>query len=491
MTLRERESGIDSADRIGCIGGSEHRGSRMHAHLRIHLVLASVLSLLVVSGALGEPLPRVQRVTKIGSGIGGFPDVLADKTLFGWSIESIGDLDGDGAPEVAMGATFDGGEPPRFGAVWTAEVAADGTVREPLKIGGADGGFVGTLDDFDRFGITIANLGDIDGDDTVELAIGAPGDDDGGANTGALYIVSLDRDRKLRRSRKISPRRDWARSAPWTWLVPDRLQGGLFAEIEAGALFGINVESIGDLDGDGVPELAVGGVNANAQGRERGGLWILFLDHDATLRRYVRLDTDPELAPLLDKFDLFGTATAAPGDIDADGVPDLIVGAPGDDDACEGCGAIYVLSLQSNGTLRGLRKISAGVRGFKGDTRYSAAFGIALEAMSPPSADGFELAVGAREDGEAGGSAGAFWLLRLSPAAEVVDERKYVPGRAGLEIAVSKNDGFGGGLSRIGDLDGNGVDDLMVGAEGDDEAGTDTGAVRVLFFERDTPSTAQ
>jgi hypothetical protein len=61
----------------------------------------------------------------------------------------------------------------------------DGTVSRELVIGEAAGGFGGDLDVGDDFGRSLASLGDFDGNGVADLAVGAPGDDDGAAGAGA------------------------------------------------------------------------------------------------------------------------------------------------------------------------------------------------------------------------------------------------------------------------------------------------------------------
>ncbi len=66
------------------------------------------------------------------------------------------------------------------------------TVASYQKINELHGGFNGLLNIDDSWAISIENIGDIDGNGTNDLAVGAYGDDDGGSNKGAVWILFLD-----------------------------------------------------------------------------------------------------------------------------------------------------------------------------------------------------------------------------------------------------------------------------------------------------------
>ncbi len=93
-----------------------------------------------------------------------------------------------------MGEWFgddDGG--PNRGAVWILFLNTDGTVKSHEKISSTQGGFLGTLDNFDGFGVDVASLGDLSGNGGVgDLAVTAGFDDDGGLDVGAVWILFLD-----------------------------------------------------------------------------------------------------------------------------------------------------------------------------------------------------------------------------------------------------------------------------------------------------------
>ena len=70
--------------------------------------------------------------------------------------------------------------------------AQPGRVLSHQKISENEGGFTGNLNDDDFFGLSVGSLGDLDGDGVGDLAVGAPFDDDGGTNVGAVWVLFLD-----------------------------------------------------------------------------------------------------------------------------------------------------------------------------------------------------------------------------------------------------------------------------------------------------------
>src|SRR6185436_17334360 len=108
------------------------------------------------------------------------------------AIANLGDLDGNGVIDLAVGAIGDDdGGAAMKGAVWVLFMNPDGSVLREQKISMTSGGFHGILGGGDIFGFALANLGDVDGDGVIELAVGCPKDDDGGVRKGAVWILFL------------------------------------------------------------------------------------------------------------------------------------------------------------------------------------------------------------------------------------------------------------------------------------------------------------
>lgn len=122
--------------------------------------------------------------------LGNFNGDLNDGDGFGAAVAEVGDLEGDGVTDLAVGAPFDDGTGSDRGAVWILLLNGDGTVLEAGKISDLAGGFEGVLRDGDRFGTEL--IGDLGGNGVDDLAAGARGTDDGGVDRGAAWTLLMD-----------------------------------------------------------------------------------------------------------------------------------------------------------------------------------------------------------------------------------------------------------------------------------------------------------
>ncbi|MCH7904770.1 MAG: FG-GAP repeat protein [Armatimonadetes bacterium] len=336
---------------------------------------------------------------KISDTEGGFGGTLDDNDQFGFSVASLGDLDGDGVGDLAVAAIFDDDGDRRGqnrGAVWILFLNTDGTVKSHQKISDTQGGFTGPLDNGDLFGLSVASLGDLDGDRVGDLAVGANYDDDGGEDRGAVWILFLNTDGTVKSHQKIS----------------STAGGG--PPLDNGDRFGRSVASLGDLDGDGVGDLAVGAIGDDDGGANRGAVWILFLNTDGTVKAHQKIsDAEGGFKGILSNGDEFGISVKSLDDLDGDGVGDLAVGAGFDDDGGANRGAVWILFLNTDGTVKSHQKISDTEGGFTGILDNNDHFGW-VASLGDLDGDGVgDLAVGAQNDDDGGGSRGAVWILFL------------------------------------------------------------------------------
>jgi len=340
---------------------------------------------------------------KIAEGMGGFTGTLHDLDYFGRALACVGDLDGNGVPDMAVGAYRDDDGGPNHGAVWILFMESDGTVSGQTKISETSGGFGGQLSQDGYFGVAVAALGDLNGDGHCELAVSEQLADDGGNSAGAVWILFLQADGSVLTERKISA-----------------TAGGLGAALDAFDSFGSGVAGLGDLDGDGVPDLAVGAAGDGDGGAGKGALWILFLNADGSVAGSQKIsDTHGDFAGALTPNDNFGQAVHCPGDVDGDGRTDVVVGTWRDDDGGPERGAIWVLALEPDGRVHRWRKISDLFGGFTGRLEDRDGFGISVGDVGDLDGDGIvELSVGAFLDDDGGVDRGAVWLVSALPRRE-------------------------------------------------------------------------
>ena len=326
--------------------------------------------------ALGNPDGTVDAYVKISSTSGGFTGALQDHGEFGRSVAPLGDLDGDGYPDVAVGApgaTLDEGE------VWILFLNANGTVKAHQRIATGSGGFTGTLSLAGQFGISLANLGDFDGDGITDLAVGHPAYN----SPSAVWILLLNTDGTVKGHHKVEA-------------------GDVGATLN---LFGTAVSAIGDFDGNGTPDFAVSAPGEGPGFNSEGAVYLVRMNANGTVLAYQRIgENDGGFDGSLGNVEMFGWSLASPGDVDGDGTIDLAVGTRHSD-------RVWMLYLAGAGPVRDHALISASAGGLTGPIAGGDEFGSSVAALGDLDGDQrLDLFVGAHG---AAGAEGQAWVLFL------------------------------------------------------------------------------
>lgn len=419
----------------------------------------------------------VNSFQKISDTQGGFTGILDNSDFFSRGISNIGDLDGDNVTDIVVCAPFDDDGGNNRGAIYILFMNTDGTVASHQKISDTAGGFTGTLDNEDHFGWTAAGLGDLDGDNIEDIAVSIGGDDDGGTNRGAVWVLFLNADGTVKSHQKIS---DTA--------------GGFGGTLADSDFFGSGVDTIGDLDDDGVVDLVVGARGDDTAGNVAGAAWIVFLNTDGTVKGQQKITEGVGgFTGDLDASDQSGSAVSKIGDLDCDGVEDIAYGSGGDDDGGSLKGAVYILFMNTDGTVKDHHKISDNDPSFTGVLTDFNFFGGSVEGIGDFDGDGIpDISVGGIIYPNLSNIEGSFYILLLNADGSVKDYQRVASGEGGFPTGqLDANDEFGNDIASLGDLNGDGVIDLVVGAARDDDGGAatfiDRGAVYVLFMEAPVP----
>ncbi|MFH1320788.1 MAG: DNRLRE domain-containing protein [Bacteroidota bacterium] len=339
------------------------------------------------------------------------------------------------------------------------------SVKNHQKISDTEGNFTGILDNNDHFGQGIANIGDLNNDGIMDLAIGAPGDDDGGTDVGAIWIMFMNTNGTVASYQKIS-----------------ETQGNFSGNLQDA--WGNGVEAIGDLNGDGITDIAVGEPRGNDGGTRRGAVWILFLNSNGTVNSYQKIsDTQGGFTGILENEDRFGRDIAYLGDLNGDSIGDIAVSGELDDDGGANRGAVWILFLNTNGTVNSYQKISSIAGSFNGPLANDDRFGFSVAPLGDFNGDSYtDIIVGARGDNDGGPDRGAIWLLMLNSDGTVLDEYKISNTQGNFNGVLDDTDRFGSSVASLGDINNDGITDVLVGAYLDDDGGIDRGAAWILYL---------
>jgi RHS repeat-associated protein len=420
---------------------------------------------------------HVKSHQKISDTQGGFTGTLDNSDFFGYNIAALGDLDGDGVEDIAVGAYLDDDGGANKGAVWILFLDTDGTVKSHQKISDTAGNFTATIAGNDYLGASVTCLGDIDGDGIADLAISAHGEDDGGTDRGAVWILFLDTDGTVQSYQKISD-----------------TDGDFTGTLTNSDNFGTSLTGLGDVDGDGVNDMLVGAMNDDDGGTDRGAVWVLFLNDTGAVKSHQKI-SDPVLGKneLLTNYDYFGVSSDTIGDLDSNGVVDIIVGAQGDNDGGSNRGAVFIILLDETGAVMNVRKTSDTQGNFSAGLANEDNFGRSCAAIGDLNNDGnLDMVVGAHYADDGGTERGEVHVVFMDslPVAALkqatVEDYQKISDLSGDFMGVLGNgDIFGYATSAIGDIDRDGIQDLLVTAPQDDDNGANRGAVWVLFMNYD------
>ena len=406
----------------------------------------------------------------VADGTGGFKIIgenSGDKA--GFSVSSAGDVNGDGFDDVVVGAIGVDAVINGVGAAYVVFGASDGLTSVNLDaIAAGTGGFkiIGEGFNNDNAGWRVSGAGDVNGDGIDDLIVSSVFN---GNSVGAAYVVF------------------GATSGLASLNLADVAAGtGGFKIIgeNISDQAGSSVSSAGDVNGDGIDDLLVGAWHNFAAGPTAGAAYVVFGDTSVTTA--VNLD---DVANGTGGFrivgevgnDYAGFSVSSAGDVNGDGVDDVIVGAFGDDTGGNQAGAAYVVYGATGGLSSvDLDDVAGGTGGFKifGETAFDRA-GWSVSSAGDVNGDGFDdVFIGVTS----AGAGAAFVVFGAASEIASVNLDDIALGTGGFKITgEADGDRAGRSVSAAGDVNGDGFDDLIVGASENDEGGLNTGAAYVVF----------
>jgi methionine-rich copper-binding protein CopC len=393
----------------------------------------------------------------------------------GVSVGAAGDLNGDGYGDLIVGAEWAGGSTSLAGASYVVFGKASGSSATAnfSSLNGVNGFSLTGAAKNDNSGTSVSSAGDVNGDGFDDLIIGADGTGYNGLSTGSAYVVFG----------KAGGFAATTSLADINGSNGFRLDGTSLVE-KAGSA----VSTAGDVNGDGYDDLIVG---ADWSDTYKGSSYVVFGKASefspATKLSTLNGSTGFRIEPA-SILGYAGHSVSSAGDVNGDGYDDIIIGAPAKSEYgnTSGSGAAYVVFGKASGFTASLSTGALnGANGFQisGDANGDA-FGISVGSAGDLNGDGFDdLIVGAKDaQGNAAGSGAAYVIYGKTTGFSANVAVSTLNGTNGFRISgATAYDGLGRSVSGAGDLNGDGFDDLIVGAEGADNNGNATGSAYVIF----------
>lgn len=394
---------------------------------------------------------------KISDTQGGFTATFSGADRFGYTSCNIGDWDGDGNEDIIVTAHKHTNSTTNGGAIFLLFLDSNQKIKSYQEIGENVGGFNTSLSSSDHFGTSVTLLSDLDNDGVKEIAVGASNDDDGGTDRGAVYILYMKSNGTVKSFKKISS-----------------TSGGLTGLANVN-YFGISMTNIGDYNQDGTDDIAVGAYKYSSN---RGAVFIIGLDTNGTVKFQKILSSGVNGAPSLGTNDYFGTSVKSIGDIDKNGVNDIMVGADGDDDGFTDAGAAYLLLMKKDGTVRRSIKYGNDTKGLEKILDASILFGRSIEVLIN---DGNLLRVLIGSQGDNSGR-GAVWQLDLDTvgSGRVAQMMRIDTDHKSMNGKLSNGDAWGYSITKF--YDKNNGSHVAIGSSFDDDGGTDRGSIYLLDY---------
>ncbi len=402
---------------------------------------------------------------------------------FGHSVSFAGDVNGDGIDDIIMGASLvDTATVTNAGACYVLFGRTTGfpAVIDAATISGNSGfSIIGIAED-DRVGDAVSTAGDINADGLDDMIIGVRLANPNGNNSGAAYIVYGNNS---------------TAGFPDTLSLSD-LDGNNGFTLTSGetirSRFGVSVNSAGDLNADGFNDVVIG---ASITGpNSSGSAYVIFGRSSGfpSLMNLTSLDgSNGFVFHGISANNQAGRSVSSAGDINGDGIGDLIVGAPGAGVVgSDNPGSSYVVfgsSMAFSGVIN-----AADLNGTNGFTINGTVaenrLGISVGSAGDINVDGLDdIIIGAiGVDANGAEKSGASYILFGSNNAfDSVINASSILGRGMVLNGIEAGDEAGIAVNLAGDVNNDGLDDIMVGAWRADPNGVNSSGSSYVVFGSD------
>jgi subtilase family protein/Big-like domain-containing protein/cadherin-like protein/FG-GAP repeat protein len=412
----------------------------------------------------------------------------------GYSVSDAGDVNGDGYDDIIIGADF--ASPNGSGAGESYVVFGKGSsfnaefeLSDLLTGNGAIGFVINGIADSDHSGYSVSGAGDVNGDGYSDILIGAYFADPNGAQSGETYVV-------------------FGKASGFTaeFNLSDLLSGNgsagfVINGINADDQSGISVSSAGDINGDNYDDILIGANYADPNGEKSGESYVIFgkaSGFSAVFNLSDLLTGNGSAGFVIngvDPDDESGSSVSSAGDVNGDGFDDILIGADkadpnnknlsGETYVIFGKASGYTAEFELSDLLTGNGSAGYIINGIDVLDRS----GHSVSMAGDINGDGFDDILIGAISGDPGGqlSSGESYIIfgKASGYNAIFNLSTLYSssGTTGFIInGILGGDQSGDSVSSAGDINGDGYDDILIGAKSAFRNGNNgTGESYVVF----------
>ena len=369
----------------------------------------------------------------------------------GFSIASAGDVNDDGYDDIVLGAlqNDDGGF--YAGQVYLFFGKPSGWSMD-TDLSNADASFIGERAG-DTAGISVSGAGDVNGDGFDDLLIGASNNEEGGRIAGQSYLI-------------------FGMKSGWSMNLNLSNANASFLGENEGGRSGFKVAGAGDVNNDGYDDILIGSIGEETYlvlGKASG--WSMDTDLSTVDASFIGEEWQDDA----------GSQIASAGDVNGDGYDDFIIGAMWNDEGGDLAGQTYLILGRSSGWSMNTHLSNANAS-FIGETPGDRS-GWWIAGAGDVNADGFDdILIGAYKNDEMDTEAGQTYLIFGKATGWSMDTDLDNADASFLGERGGDNAGFA--VACAGDVNGDGYDDILIGALYNDDSHTDAGQTYLIFGKR-------
>ena len=396
---------------------------------------------------------------------------------------SYGDFNGDGISDVLIGS-FTAGSNDRSSAGQSYVIfGSQGTwpsILELSSLNGVNGFILNGIANTDYSGRSVSAAGDVNGDGVEDIIIGAAtADPNGRLNAGQSYVV-------FGRPTTVS----WPSTLELSSL--NGVNGFIINGIAADDLSGLPVSSAGDINGDGVEDILIGAPLASPGNRLNAGQSYVIFGHQGAWSSPLELSNlngvNGFIINGIAADDYSGFSVSSAGDVNGDGVEDILIGAPSASPGNQYAGQSYVIfghqdawpSPLELSTLNGVNGFM--INGVAADDHS----GISVAGTGDFNGDSVsDLIIGADQytNSRSIGSGKVYLIFGLHGDWPSTFELSSLNGINGFVLnGIESNDKCGDSVAFAGDINADGLDDIVIGAPSSNPGGEGIAGQSYIVF---------